>query len=106
MGLKREKVLITQRAQQSIKEIFNYIKNRAQSIEKAHHVRNAIIEKCIGLKKFSGYSKEKYLEEFPEDYRSVSLWNYVIIYTATKNEIRVLNVVHSHQHPESRKELD
>ena len=106
MGIKREKVLITRRAQQSIKEIFDYIRNREQSVEKAHYVRKAIIEKCADLKDFSGYSKEKYLEEFPGDYRSVNLWNYVIIYIATKHEIRVLNIVHSHQHPDSRKELE
>lgn len=101
--MKRERVIIARKAQRSIKEIYEFIKNNEKSVEKAHYVRKAIIEKCLELKNFSGYSKESYLEDYPEDYRSVSIWNYVIIYTATEKEVRILNVVHSSQNTESRK---
>lgn len=106
MGIKREKVVITRRARVSIKEIFEFIKNREQSIEKAHYVRQAIINKCYDLKNFAGYSTEIYLEEFPEKYCSVSIWNYVIIYITTIKEVKVLNVIHSNRHPESRKKIN
>ena len=102
MGIKRDRVIITRKAQRSIKEIYEFIKDREKSIEKAHYVRKAIINKCFELKTFSGYSKEPYLENYPGDCRSVSIWNFVIIYTVTEKEVRVLNVVHSSQNPESR----
>ncbi|MBN2819628.1 MAG: type II toxin-antitoxin system RelE/ParE family toxin [Bacteroidales bacterium] len=104
-GNKNEKVVITRRARSSIKEIYDYIKNRTKSIEPAHRVRKAIIEKCMSLKSFSGYSKEPYLEEYPEDYRSVSIWSYVIIYVVRDKEVRVLNIVHGKQEPEVRKDI-
>ena len=102
MGIKRERVIITRRARNSIANIYKYIKTREKSAEKAHYVRKAIIDKCFALKEFAGYSKEAYLEDYPEDYRSISIWSYVIIYTVTNKEVRILNVVHSSQSPESR----
>jgi len=105
MGLRREKVVITRMALQSIKEIYEYIKNREKSTQIAHYVRQKIVDRCLELKNFSGYSKEPYLEEYPENYQSVSIWGYVIIFTVRGKEVRGLNVVHSKKHPESRKEL-
>ena len=54
MGIKRDRVIITRKAQQSIKEIYEYIKNREKSVEKAHYVRKTIISNCFELKTFSG----------------------------------------------------
>ncbi len=65
MEIKNERVIITHRAQNSIKEIFDYIKARSKSTVTAHYVRKTIIDKCLSLKSFSGYSKEPYLEEYP-----------------------------------------
>jgi len=103
MGLKNKEVIISHLARNSVREIYEYIKTREKSSITAHAVRQAIIEKCLSLKEFSGYSKEPYLEDYPENYRSVSLWSYVIIFTVKDKQVRVLNVVHGHQHPESRK---
>ncbi|MCF8374052.1 MAG: type II toxin-antitoxin system RelE/ParE family toxin [Bacteroidales bacterium] len=103
MEIKIEKVVISRRARNSIDEIYSYVKDRSKSIETAHYVRKTILDKCLSLKHFSGYSKEPYLEEFPEDYRSVSIWSYVIIYVVRKNMVSVLNVVHGKQDPEVRK---
>jgi plasmid stabilization system protein ParE len=102
MGIKRDRVIITRKAQRSIKEIYEFIKDHEKSAEKAHQVRKAIINKCFELKTFSGYSKEPYLEKYPGDYRSVSIWNFIIIFTVTEKDVRVLNVVHSSQNPDSR----
>ena len=106
MGLKNEDVVITRLARTSIREIYEYVKNREKSVSKAHYVRESIINKCLSLKDFAGYSKEPYLEEYLEDYRSVSIWSYVIIYTVKDKQVRVLNIVHGKEHPESRKELE
>lgn len=106
MGLKNKEVVITRLARTSIREIYEYIKNREKSVSKSHYVRESIINKCLSLKDFSGYSKEPYLEEFPEDYRSVSLWSYVIINIVKEKQVRVLNVVHGQEHTEARKKLE
>ena len=106
MGLKNKEVVITRLARTSIREIYEYIKNREKSVSLAHYVRESIINKCLSLKDFSGYSKEPYLEKYSEDYCSVSLWSYVIIYIVKENQVRILNVVHGKEHPESRKELE
>ena len=105
MDIKKEKVVITRRARASLREIFDYIKEREKSVSKAHYVRQAIVNKCLSLKNFSGYSKESYLEEYPEGFRSVSIWDYVIIYLVNDNEVRVLNVVHGKRHPDTRKKI-
>jgi plasmid stabilization system protein ParE len=103
MDMKTEKVVITRLARASLREIFDYIKKREKSLTNAHYVRQAIVNKCHSLKDFSGYSKESFLEEYPEDYRSVSIWDYVIIYLVNDNEVRVLNIVHGKRHPDTRK---
>lgn len=105
MGIINKRVIITRRARSSIKEIFDYVKERTKSIDTAHRVRKSIVEKCMSLKNFSGYSKEPYLEEYPEDYRSVNIWSYVIIYVSKDKETRILNIVHGKQEPKSRKDL-
>jgi plasmid stabilization system protein ParE len=106
MGLKNKEVVITQLARTAIREIYEYIKNREKSVSIAHYDRESIVEKCLSLKDFSGYPKEPYLEEYPENYRSVRLWSYVIIYIVKDNQVIILNVVHGKEHPESRKELE
>lgn len=106
MGLKKDKIIISNTARSSIQEIFNEIKEREKSISKAHYVRNAIINKCLELKNFSGYSRELFLKEFSENYQSVVLWNYIIIFTVSHNEVKVLNVIHTSRHPFVRKNID
>jgi len=78
MEIKREKVIISRKAQISIKEIFEFVKKES-STEIAQKVKNTIITKCKSLKDFAGYSKERYLDELEGDYRSVTQWNYNII---------------------------
>jgi plasmid stabilization system protein ParE len=106
MGLINKQVIITRLARNSIREIYEYVKFREKSANKAHKVRETILEKCMSLKDFSGYSKEPFLEEFKEDYRSVSIWSYVIIFMVTDKQIQILNVVHGKEHPEARKTLE
>ena len=104
MVIKRERVVISKKARNSIKQIYTYLKSGV-SIETAEKVKSGIIEKCAKLKDFSGYSKEPYLEEFEEDYRSVSIWEYVIIYRITDKEVRILNIIHGRMNPSKRKNV-
>ena len=106
MGLVKDKVTISNKARNSIKEIFDEIKERENSVSIAHYVRNGIINKCLGLKYFSGYSQEEFLKDLSGDYKSVPIWNYVIIFTVSADEVRILNVIHTGKHPDARKDVD
>jgi len=106
MGLRKDKVVISNKARNSIKEIFEEIKERKQSVSIAHYVRKGILDKCLELKNFSGYSQEEFLKDLSGNYKSVSKWNYLIIFTVSDNEVRVLNVVHTGKHPNARKDID
>ncbi len=100
--MKRDKVVISKKAQESIKKIFDYVKRESNSLETAQKVRISLINRCKSLKDFSGYSKEKYLEG---DFRSVTQWDYNIIYKVTKAEVRILNIIHTSQHPDYRQDI-
>ena len=104
MEMKRQKVIISKKAQQSIKNIYEYIKKEVSN-QTALYVKNGILQKCKSLKEFAGYSKERYLTELGYDYRSVTQWNYVIIYRCTKKDVIILNIIHAGMHPEKRKNL-
>jgi len=104
MGLKKSKVVVSLKARESLKEHIEYLK-REVSLETAEHVRKGILNKCRQLKDFSGFSRERYLEGESTEYRSVTQWNYNIIYTVTKDEVRILNIIHTSMHPEKRKNI-
>jgi len=104
MEMNRDKVIISRKAQESIKEIFNYVR-RESSLNTAQKVKNSIIDRCKNLKDFSGYSKERFLDKLHGDYRSVTVWDYNIIYKVTSNEVRILNVIHTSMHSERRKDI-
>lgn len=102
MGLKKGRVVITQKARLSIREIYDYVKSRS-SKDMAKHVKDSIIEKCESLQSFSAYSKAPYLAEYPEGFLSVNIWEYLIIYIVKKDEVRVLNVIHGKIDPAKRR---
>lgn len=103
MVIKREKIVISEKAKAFIKRIVEYLKEEATP-EIAEKVRKGILTECKDLKNFSGYSKERYLEEEPGDFRSVHKWDYIIIYTVTEKEVRILNISHASMHPDTRKD--
>ncbi len=45
------------------------------------------------------YSKEEYLTDEPENYRSVSKWRYKIIYEVTDKYVNIINIFNTSQHP-------
>ena len=99
--MKKERVVLSLKAKASLHDIITYLKEHA-SREVAEHVRKGIIEKCKSLKNFSGYAKERYLDDLPDEYFSICKWDYLIIYKVLDKEIRVLNIIHTHTHPKSR----
>jgi plasmid stabilization system protein ParE len=102
--MKKERVVFSLKAKASLHDIVVYLKDHA-SPSIAKHVKKGIIEKCRSLKDFSGYAKERYLEDLPEEYYSVCKWDYLIIYKVTNKEIRILNIIHVHRHPQKRKNI-
>jgi plasmid stabilization system protein ParE len=104
MVMKKPKVVISNKARASLRGYIEYLKKEV-SEETAGHVRKGIITRCKQLKDFSGYSKERYLEDEPFEYRSVTQWDYNIIYRVTENEVRILNIIHTSMHPDKRKHI-
>ena len=104
MGLNRKKVIISRLAQESILEIHAYLKKKS-TLETARYVKANIIAKCKSLSAFSGYSEERFLKKLDGNYKSVTIWSYVIVFSQTDKEIRILNVIHSSRHPDKRKRL-
>jgi len=104
MEMKREKLIISRKAQAALKEIFEFVKKEATP-QVAKKVKDTIIAKCKSLKDFARYSKESYLDELEGDYRSVTQWDYIIIFSLTEKEVRVLNIIHTSRHPERRKDI-
>lgn len=104
MVMKKERVILSLKAKESLREIVIYLKVHA-SPTTAEYVRKGIIEQCKNLKNFSGYAKERYLGYLPDEYRSVCKWDYLIIYTIQEKEIRILNIIHTHRHPQKRKNI-
>jgi len=104
MVMRKERIILSLKAKASLRDIVLYLKEHA-SPSIAEHVRKGIIEKCKSLKDFSGYAKEQYLDDLPEEYRSVCKWDYLIIFKVSDKEIRILNIIHTHRHPKKRKNI-
>lgn len=102
--MKRERVVISFKVRKSLRDFHNYLANEV-SKETADYVVKGILQRCKQLKNFSGFSKELYLEELPGDYRSVTQWSFKIIYSVEKDEIRVLNIIHTSRDPKNFKDI-
>jgi len=90
-------------AVESLKDIYEYIK--VDSPSAAHNVRKTLLSLAKGLGDFpEKYSREPYLEDEENNYRSVSKWSYKLIYEVTAKEVIVVMVFHTSQGPEKIKE--
>jgi len=98
------KVIISNKARASLRGYIKYLKEEV-SEETAEYVRKGIINTCKQLECFSGFSVERYLETDDKKYRSVTKWNYDIIYTVQDDTVRVLNIIHTSKHPDQRKDI-
>ena len=94
------KVVWDNKAKQSLKEIYRYIKK--DSPRAAAKVRNAIAKLAGSLNVFP---KRHQVELMIDDkaYRSVPLWSYKIIYRVAETEIRIVDIFHTSRNPEEIK---
>jgi len=99
--IKKRKVVLSQKARDSLRNYFSYLK-REVSEKTALHVQNGILEKCKGLSRFSGFSKELFILDKTTEYRSVTKWNFLIIYKIENDEVWILNIIHTSRHPNQR----
>ena len=86
------------KALDSLRDIYDYIKE--DSPTQATRVRKILLQLAQSLKEYpEKYSKEFYLEKLPNNYRSVSKWQYKIIYEVTENEIIIAFLFHTRKDP-------
>ena len=105
MGLKkRKRLLFSPKARIALQDIYDYIRN-TDSPSAAIKVRKALLARCNSLLEFAGYSTERYLEGMEWEFRSVTQWNYNIIYFVWDNQIEIIEIIHTSQHPDKRKDI-
>lgn len=85
-------------AKYSLDEIYNYIGK--DSLQNARKVKKGLVKLAGSLSDFpEKYSKEEFLADEPENYRSVNKWNYKIIYEVTEEAIIIVDIFHTRQSP-------
>jgi plasmid stabilization system protein ParE len=95
---KKLPILWDRLARESLNDIYEYILR--DSAQNARKVKKQLIKLAGSLNDFPDkYSREVFLEEEPENYRSVSKWNYKIIYEVTDDAIIIADIFNTNQHP-------
>jgi len=85
-------------AKMHLDEIHDFI--AAESPDAAKKVKKEIVNLAKSLELFpEKYSKEEFLSQENEDFRSVTIWNYKIIYEVTNEFIIIADVFHTSRHP-------
>ena len=91
-------VIISQTARTSLRAIVAYI--RQDSPQAAQNVRKELIALAESLSASpERFPPEPYLAHKPGEYRSAKKWHYKLIYRITEKQVRVLDIVHTRQHP-------
>lgn len=86
----------------SLKDVYDYIKK--DSPNQAKRVKNTLLKLAKSLNDFpEKYSRELYLSEEPENFRSVAKWSYKLIYEVTEKEIIIIMLFHTSQNPDKIK---
>ncbi len=86
------------KALESLDVICDYIAE--DSVSAASHVKKTLVRLGGSMGHFpEKYSKEEYLVDEPENYRSVSKWRYKIIYEVTDKYVIISDIFNTSQHP-------
>lgn len=86
-------------AKQNLDAIYFYIAE--DSVIAARKVKKELVKLAKSLGDFpEKYSREDYLIDEPEIFRSISKWSYKIIYEVTDNYIIIVDVFHTSQNPD------
>ncbi|HMP99792.1 MAG TPA: type II toxin-antitoxin system RelE/ParE family toxin [Cyclobacteriaceae bacterium] len=98
------RVVVTQSAKNALQDIIDYINKDSPSA--ALKVRNELIHLISSLNHVpERFSKEIYLANRDGNYRSVTKWSYKIVYRILEEDVVVLSIFHTGQHPEKLKSL-
>jgi plasmid stabilization system protein ParE len=99
------RVLWDNEAKASLKAIVAYI--RQDSPAAAQKVKQALLRLAANLKQLPDrFSTEPYLEGRAGNYRSVSKWQYKIIYRVTEQDVYILDIFHTSKNPIEIEEID
>ena len=104
MVKQRFPVIWEDEAKNSLRRIYNYIKNR-ESVIQAKKVRNAIKELAGSLgflpRKFA---KDPFLEKESGEFRFKAIWSSKIVYEITESEVIILDIFHTSRNPKEIKQ--
>lgn len=91
-------------AKENLDCIYDFIAK--DSLDAARYVKKELVKLAHSLSDFpEKYSKEEYLVDEPENYRSISKWSYKIIYEVTNDYLIIADVFHTNQHPSKIKRV-
>jgi len=86
------------KAKENLDRIYDFIAE--DSVSAARYVKKNLVKLAHSLNDFpEKYSREEYLTNEPENYRTVSKWSYKIIYEVTDECLIIADVFHTSQHP-------
>jgi plasmid stabilization system protein ParE len=99
------KVIWEDSAKASLRNIYNYIKNR-ESEDQAKKVRDEIrdLAKSLGFMPHK-FAEDPILKEEPGDIRFKVIWSYKLVYETTKEEVIILDVYHTSRDPQNLKQI-
>jgi plasmid stabilization system protein ParE len=85
-------------AKKHLDAIYDYFAQ--DSILEARKVKKELVKLAHSLSIFpEKFAVEDYLSNEPENYRSVSKWNFKIVYEVTDEYIIIADIFHTSQHP-------
>ena len=90
------------------KENLDYIYDffAEDSITSARYVKKKLVKLAHSLNDFpEKYSKEEFLADEPENYRSVSKWSYKIVFEISDDCVIIADIFHTSQHPSKIKRI-
>lgn len=100
--MKLYKVIVSDRAKQSLKNILAYIKEDSPSA--SQHVKQALLSIISSLKTTpKKFALDPILADVSNEYHSVTKWHYKIIYKVTDKHVIVINITHTSMHPDTLK---
>ncbi len=99
MVKKKLKIIWDDQAKYSLRNIYNYIKQR-ESTERAKKVRDKIVSSTKSLNDFpEKFEEEPHLSDISGNYRYKVIWSYKIIYEVTEKAIYIIDIFHTSRNP-------
>ncbi|MES2139639.1 MAG: type II toxin-antitoxin system RelE/ParE family toxin [Bacteroidota bacterium] len=97
------KIRITQKAEEGLKEIYQYYKREA-SITIARRIKDSILERIKILKDYKELGPiDEHLKFLNLSHRKLTEGNYKIVYRIEKNIIYITDIFDSQQDPDKQK---